>query len=465
MLIAQKEQEIESIENNSIYKGSFEWRFEFPEVLDEKGDYRGFDIVIGNPPYIRQEEISSQKPYLKANYQTYTGATDLYVFFVERGMSILKPGGQFSYIMPNKRMQAGYGKPLRSYLLTNQLQSIIDFGDLKVFDEATTYPCIISVSKGASVNSFISVGVDTLIFENGFGNYVDRKAISLSVEELNDETWVVSSDEEQRLLSRLKTGYIPLSEYVEEKAFRGVLTGLTEAFVVDKETKKQIIENGEDEIGILRPFMLGRDIKRYSIPVPNKYLILFQKGISNDMREGADAEAWFENTYPSIYKYLAKYKEKAIIKGDKGDYWWELRACDYYEEFSKPKIMYRKFQVKPCFIYDEEGVYCNDSMWVITKADKVLLAILNSNMGWWLISKYCTAIQNGYQLIWNYFKQIPIPKATTEQAKPIVTLVDKIISTKKTNPNSDVSHLEAEIDKLVYELYNLSQDEINIIKP
>ena len=126
--------------------------------------------------------------------------------------------------------------------------------------------------------------------------------------------------------------------------------------------------------------------------------------------------------------------------------------------------MYQKFQVKPCFIFDESGLFCNDSMWIIPSSDKVLLSILNSKMGWWLISKYCTAIQNGYQLIWKYFGQIPIPKYDEKQAKPIILIVDQILKSKKSDVNADVSTLEKEIDQFVYQLYGLTEEEIKIVE-
>lgn len=128
--------------------------------------------------------------------------------------------------------------------------------------------------------------------------------------------------------------------------------------------------------------------------------------------------------HPDVHNYLKKFKEKAQKRIDKGDYYWELRACEYYQEFEKPKIMYQVMQVKPCFIYDEDGLFCNNSMWFIPSDDKVLLGILNSKMGWWLISKYCTAIQNGYQLIWKYFSQIPIVTANKKQGEGLTKKVN-----------------------------------------
>ena len=149
---------------------------------------------------------------------------------------------------------------------------------------------------------------------------------------------------------------------------------------------------------------------------------------------------------------------------DKGDFWWELRACDYYQQFENPKIMYQVFQVKPCFIYNDTSQYCNNSMWIIPKDDKVLVGILNSKMGWWLISKYCTAIQNGYQLIWQYFGQIPIASATNDQKIIIEDFVNQIINIKQSDPSININYLESQIDQLVYQLYGLTDDEIKIIE-
>jgi len=162
--------------------------------------------------------------------------------------------------------------------------------------------------------------------------------------------------------------------------------------------------------------------------------------------------------------HLLEFREKARERTDQGDYWWELRACDYYERFEQPKILYQVFQVKPCFIFDTEGMYCNNSMWFIPSDDKVLLGILNSKMGWWLISKYCTAIQNGFQLIWKYFSQIPIAIGNDTVRMKIADLVNEILSIKKHSPSAVTSVLENQIDQLVYQLYDLTEEEIKIIE-
>lgn len=453
--------EIEEIESGKIYENAFEWRFEFPEILDDEGKFIGFDVVIGNPPYIRQEEIKAQKPYLQTHFRTYSGTADLYVFFVEKAFEILKGFGNFCYIMPNKWMQTGYGKALRILFLENQLQGIIDFGYLQVFEEATTYPCILNASKQNNNANFISAAVKTLNYIHEFSLYIESISNQITVEALNDETWVISSGSDQTLLSTLKNKCMSLAEYIDGEAFRGVVTGLTEAFILDDKEKYRIVMKDPKSWELLKPVLRGRTLKKWYAEQDNLWLI----GTFPTLNINID-------DYPAIRDYLLKFgKNRLEQSGEEGSRkktsgeWFETQdSIAYWQEFEKPKIMYQKFQVKPCFIYDEQGLYCNDSMWIISKEDKVLLAILNSTMGWWLISKYCTAIQNGYQLIWKYFGQIPIPNITKEQGKPIISLVDQILTTKKSNPNADTTILEQQIDQLVYELYGLTEEEIKIVE-
>lgn len=453
--------EIEEIESGKIYDHAFEWRFEFPEILDDEGNFIGFDVVMGNPPYIRQEEIKNQKPYLQTHFRTYSGTADLYVFFVEKAFEILKGFGNFCYIMPNKWMQTGYGKALRILFLENQIQGIIDFGYLQVFEEATTYPCILNASKQSNNADFISAAVKTLNYHNGFSSYIESISNPITVEALNDETWVISSGSDQNLLSTLKNKCMSLAEYIDGEAFRGVVTGLTEAFILDDKEKYRIVMKDPKSWELLKPVLRGRTLKKWYAEQDNLWLI----GTFPTLNINID-------DYPAIRDYLLKFgKNRLEQSGEEGSRkktsgeWFETQdSIAYWQEFEKPKIMYQKFQVKPCFIYDEQGLYCNDSMWIISKEDKVLLAILNSTMGWWLISKYCTAIQNGYQLIWKYFGQIPIPNITKEQGKPIISLVDQILTAKKSNPNADTTILEQQIDQLVYELYGLTEEEIKIVE-
>jgi len=387
----------------------------------------GFDVIIGNPPYVRLEtmkEISEE--ISKMNYKTFEKRGDLYCLFVERGFEILKKGGLISYIMPNKWMQAGYGKALREYLLEYELIQLIDFGDIQIFEGATTYPSIF-VSRKSKPKKDVSVSVLSIANKDDFFTNVIQTTELFDSSKFSGDTWVISSGNAQRLLEQLNIRFKTLNEFVGGGAYYGIKTGLTEAFLIDEKTKK-IIADDLNSSSLIKPFLQGRDVKAYATPNVNSHLILMDKGFTKrNSNAGNEAEAWswFENKFPSAAQWLKPFEGKAKQRTDMGDYWWELRACDYYDKFSMPKILYQKFQVKPCFIYDEQGLYCNDSMWIIPTNNKGLLAILNSRMGWWLITKYCTQIQNGYQLIWKYFGQIPIANPSPElaiQAERMLTL-------------------------------------------
>jgi len=235
------------------------------------------------------------------------------------------------------------------------------------------------------------------------------------------------------------------------------LTGLTEAFLIDEQTKQSILENDPKAAEIIKPFLQGRDLTKYKTIIPNSYLILFEKGNTNKkIVNETEAENWLPSNYPSIYNWLKPFEERGKKRGDKGDYWWELRACDYYQKFMEPKIMYQSFQVKPCFIYDEQGLYCNNSMWFIPTENKALLGVLNSKMGWWLITKYCTQIQNGYQLIWKYFGQIPIPNLVSSKLTELVDKMLLLTKNQQTKTSNFIKYLKSQfaIEKLSRKLEN-----------
>ena len=401
---------------------AFKWETEFPAIFESGG----FDVVIGNPPYVNLERLNETSIYLeKQGYKTFNKRGDLYCIFVEKGFKILKENGVISFIMPNKWLQANYGRGLRKLFLEKNLSEIIDFGVYQVFEGATTYPCIftafneiadnqilISVLKDAGPTDFIS-------------NVLRAREVFKHVD-FTIDTWVISSKLEKELLDRLERNFNSINSL---KSYRGVLTGLSEAFLISQETKDQLLKNHPKAIDHIYPFLQGRGLKAFVAPEITSYLILFEKGFTKEsLGDCTEDEGWIwiETNYPSIAEWLIKFKEKAKKRTDQGDFWWELRACDYYKLFLEPKLMYQVLQVKPCFIFDEEGLYCNNSMWIIPTDNKGLLAVLNSKMGWWLIRKYCTQIQNGVQLIWKYFGQVPIPEMKSmvldENANSIINL-------------------------------------------
>ncbi len=267
------------------------------------------------------------------------------------------------------------------------------------------------------------------------------------------ETWVISSNKEQAFLERLKTKFIKLSDFIVGQSFLGVLTGLTEAFLIDEETKKNISKNNSNVNDVIKPVLRGRDIIPWFGNSDDCYLIGTFPSLSLDI----------EN-YPSIKEHFLAFGEERLEQsGNKGsrkktnNKWFETQdAIGYYSEFAKPKIMCQKFQVKPCFIYDEQGLYCNDSMWIIPTENKALLEVLNSKMGWWLITKYCTQIQNGCQLIWKYFGQIPVPELNSIILTELVEKMIEHTQKQQIQTNTFIKYINSQftIEKLSRKLEN-----------
>lgn len=447
------------------FSNSLEWMFEFPEVLDDKGRFTGFDAIIGNPPYIHLENMKKTSEIYgsmggKAGpvYTTYNKRGDIYCLFVERAMSLLKENGFASYIMQNKWMQASYGKELREFFLNVRLEKLIDFGDIQVFDDATTYPCIFVAQKAAPATEFTASTLRDLERAD-FAKSVNQFAEKFALEHLSSDTWTLSSQWESDLLRRLDNEMITLGEYVGGEAYRGVLTGLTKAFLIDENTKKKIIEEDKNAQQVIHPVMRGRDIKPWESSEIECYLIGTFPALHLNIDDYPGVKNWLLTF--GIEK-LEQTGAKRIINGEEvksrkktNNKWFETQdAIAYYAEFAKPKIMYQKFQVKPCFVYDEQGLYCNDSMWIIPTEDKALLALLNSKMVWWLMKKKCTQIQNGVQLIWQYLSKIPVPRELPQQ---LATLADQIIAAKKNG--EDATDLEKRVNEIIYQLYGMTDVE------
>ncbi|MBD2565792.1 MULTISPECIES: Eco57I restriction-modification methylase domain-containing protein [Nostoc] len=430
----------------------FQWHLHFNEVFQQQG---GFDIVIGNPPYVRQEQIKELKPALQAEYECYTGVCDLFVYFYERGFRLLKSGGHLSYITSNKYFRAGYGEKLRQFLgEKSQVQVLIDFGDAPVF-EAIAYPSIILVSKSKPNNHQARV----LNWEVGksvdeFNSVYKNQSFYMPQKELGADGWRLESPAVLRLLDKLRSAGIPLGDYVNGRLYRGILTGLNETFVVDRETRDRLIAEHESSSEVLKPFLRGKDVKRWRVDYQNLWLIFTRRGI--DITK-----------YPAIYNYLLQYKERLTpgVKGGRkaGSYkWYEIQDnVAYWQEFKVPKIILSIFMNKPTFAFDNQGFFHNNALHLIAGADEYTTAILNSACGWWFIKQICTDLQNGYlQAYKENLEQIPIPTAPEADCLAIKALVQKCLDAK----GEGVEDWEAEIDDRVAHLYGLTAEEMKIIK-
>ena len=367
----------------------FHWELEFPEIFfDRHGQPKhtqaGVDAVIGNPPWVRQETFMENKAALKYLYRVYHGVADLYTYFMELGNTYLRENGRFGYIVPNKFVRAHYGETLRNFLATQvRLERVVDFGDLPVFKDATTYPMIVLTSKQPTDNSEVrftqlkQLHPDTLAADITNGErLVSRSALTGS-------NWAVGGDATYTIVEKMRGVSVPLGQVVKDKILYGIKTGFNEAFVIDRLTRDKLIADDPKSTEIIKPFVMGRDVKRYSIDYQDRYIILSKIGTPIER-------------YPAIFAHLQQYQARLEARWDKGEHWWELRACDYYEEFEKPKILWPVIAVSSKFAFSREGYYSNDKTFFIPTDDLYLLAILNSSTAFLFFRSNLSLLRGGF---------------------------------------------------------------------
>jgi len=426
-----------------------EWMFGITE---------GFHVVIGNPPYVRQEKIKQIKPILQTEYDCYSGTADIYVYFFEKGFNILQQTGILTYISSNKYLRSSYGKKLRDFLRSNAtLNQLIDFGDAPVFT-SVAYPSIISLSKAASEDHHIRVlswKPETRIEE--FPLVFENHSFLLPQNGLTENAWRIESPEVLRVLDKLCKVGTPLGEYVKGRFYRGVLTGLNEAFVVDRSTRDRLIKEHASSAEVLKPFLRGRDVKRWWVDPQDLWLIFTRRGI--DIRR-----------YPAIEDHLRQY-QKQLMPGTKrgrkpGNYeWCEIQDnIAYWKEFEQSKIIYQEIATYQRFAFDKSGVYPSKTVFFIPTDKLYLLALLNSSVIWWFLKRICPSVRGGaltMQAI--YVRQVPVPAPTPNIGKEIVSFVERILAHRDAAPALELLTFEAGIDARVAHLYGLTEEEYSLI--
>ncbi|EAJ7670965.1 class I SAM-dependent DNA methyltransferase [Campylobacter coli] len=457
----------------------FEWRFEFPEILDDDGNFKGFDLIIGNPPYIRQEELKELKSHLAKNYKVYKGTSDIYTYFYELGFNVLKDNGVLSYITSNKYTRAGYGEALREFLLKNvKVLEYTDLNGIKVFDSATVDTSILCFEKSKSKdNKFKYLALSNEILKTcayDIGLYKDFAEFSQN--SLSKESFTFSDENTSALKAKIERIGTPLKEWQGLNIYRGILTGYNEAFIITTEKRNEILANCKDEAEkertakLIRKMLRGRDIKRYSYEWAGLWVINTHNGYKN--QNGEKVEVINIEYYPSLKKHFDEFYPQLEKRTDKGLTPYNLRNCAYLDEFEKEKIVWNPVSGEYLFSYIKEHIFFNNSLFMMTLdvfSLKYILAFMNSNCYKWLITLKTNLIQTGSYAYGakDKIERLPIPKINSKNEKlanELINLVDEILKAKEQDKNANTQELENKINSLVYKLYNLTEDEIKIIE-
>ncbi len=450
------------IDDEAVSKDAFHWAGDFQEG--------SFDVVIGNPPYVRQEELADSKKIFE-QYKTFNLKNDLYVYFFERGLELLKEGGLFGFIVSSKFIKTDYGKELREFILNNsKIIQFIDFGDLPVFSEATTYPCIILLKKSIDKNDknkILVSKIKSLDFSN-LSQKIKSNSFYLKQSYLSKNQWILEDEDSTNLKKKIEKSIVSLNAFIGDKLYRGITTGCNEAFIIDEKTKSEIIRKDPQSKEVIRLFLTGKNIKRYSINFDNLYLIYAYTGIKLDD---------FQGIKEHLLKYKSKLQKVWEVKHGKHP-WYELRGCSYYDKFDKFKIIYPRINREPNFALDEKGYLAQDSSFIIPSSSKYLLGLLNSKVIGYYAKQVCSLLRGGYyDYRYQYVELFPIKNPTPSQKNKIEEQVNTIISLhkqlqesgdKKTSQTAkleeEIKKTDQEIDELVYEIYGITKEEQKIIE-
>ncbi|EAI5804723.1 class I SAM-dependent DNA methyltransferase [Campylobacter jejuni] len=457
----------------------FEWRFEFPEILDDDGNFKGFDLIIGNPPYIRQEEIKELKNTLSKNYKVYKGTADIYTYFYELGFNVLKENGILSFITSNKYTRAGYGEALREFLLKNTcILKYIDLNGIKVFDSATVDTSILSFEKiKIKENTFKYLSLNNELLKNyDFEISAIKEFLNISQNSLSKESFAFNDESTNALKTKIEKLGTPLKDWHGLNINYGIKTGLNEAFIITTEKKDEILANCKDEdekertAKLIRKMLRGRDIKRYIYEWAGLWVINAHNGYKN--QNGEKVEAINIEYYPSLKKHFDEFYPQLEKRADKGLTPYNLRNCAYIEEFEREKIVYSEIVRKPQFYLDTKlNFYAEATSFILTGENlKYLIAFLNNDFVAFIFKTFYAGGnlgENGFRYKKAFLEKLPIPKINSKNQKiadELINLVDEILKVKEQDKNANTQELENKINSLVYKLYNLNEEEIKIIK-
>ena len=453
--ISKIQAEVDEIKDNKIFVGAFEWRIEFPEVLDEDGRFVGFDCVIGNPPYIQLQKMGADADTLqKMNYETYERTGDIYCLFYEMGMKLLKPGALLSFITSNKWMRANYGKSLREHLSSKYNPTLlIDFANNKIFDSATVLVNILSLEKCGNQGHTISCSVEDGFDVSKLSDYVQTHAVSSSFS--SSESWSILSEIERSIKEKIEAVGTPLKDWDIQINY-GIKTGFNDAFIIDSVKRNEILsacqteEERQRTAEIIRPILRGRDIRRYGYEWADLWLINTHNGVKDSL------ERVHIEDYPAIKQHLDYYWDKIESRADKGDTPYNLRNCAYVDEFSKPKIVWGNLNTKGSYAMAPENMFINAPACMIVPGSQYLLTMLNSKVADYYI-RNLGVVRNGgfFEYKPLFVEQIPVPLPREE----VVASIEDVF-------NSDIPDelKDKRLEEIIESMFDFTEPEIAYLR-
>ena len=437
---------------NEMTNGHKDFDFEvyFSEVFHEK---KGFDVVLGNPPYVALQKNGGElgRLYQDAGFTTFARTGDVYQLFYERGSELLMPsGGLLAYITSNSWLKAEYGKATRRYFSDNHTPlRLIELGK-DIFESAIVDSSILIARQGKHDETGKAVDMDRLP-DKDFPPPENRWAV---FQPQRDKPWSTLSGIEQSIMDKIEEIGTPLKEW-DVSINYGIKTGCNDAFIIDEATKQKLIAEDPKSAKILKPVLRGRDIQRYQAQWARLWLVYARKNIAIAR-------------YRSVYRHLKKHKDRLSGKAG-GNQWYELQASpsDMLDsQFHGEKLFWMDMSNRGRFAYSETEMYCNDKGFIMTgKPLKYLCAMLNSSFITWLMKN--NALTTGMGLMqWKKFavERLPIANISTTEQRPFINLVDSILKAKAHNPKADTTEQEAKIDRLVYALYGLTAEEVTVVE-
>lgn len=484
--------EVEAIKANKIYENAFEWRFEFPEVLNADGDFVGFDVVIGNPPYMRVQEIQASQPtqklYYENQYQNAKAAYDLANIFFELAVNISSSKSNNAYIFPHKFFNAASSEVFRTYLKQGQfIDEIAHFGANMIFEDADTYTCVAQFSKKASQGFYFQrfpfkSDFKNLMLDKSKYTFITYEMIEKASKLYGSNQWVLFDDKIGFTVFEKIYSNSKLFSDAFEGIFQGLATSKDDLYILDcideNDFKLKVPISGKEyqlERGLFKPFLMGKDVQRYSHLTTNRY-VFFPYEIKNGNAEVVSIED-LKTRFPKTYCYVTDheniFKARESGKASKMQHWHTYIYPKNLNKFEQPKLSSMEICANhPNVIFNQDKFYHPTTVysWVKNKNTKesyeYLLAIANSKLLWWFLKTTGDTLQgDARRFKTNYLNPFPLPAFVDHQFEnEIAALVATVMEHKKQNEKVDTTDIENKIDQLVYQLYELTEEEIKIIE-